>query len=982
MTKSKLMYAASGLSLLIGGGVAAQPAANQARTAAPDIETVVVTGTSIHGVKPIGQSLIEVGQKQIDETAPASMADLFGQTIPQLNSFGGANQQAGSYEPNLRSLGGLSSASTLVLVDGHRIPPGGNSFNGASDPNVVPVGAVQRIEVLPDGASAVYGSDAVAGVINIITRKNFDGLEVTGQSGFGSDYQKQSANLMFGRTWGTGSLLVSYGFNHASDLYGADRNFVSTNQSNSGPGATGRGGSNRNTYACSPATFIPGTGQPGAGLIFQSPYATGTGLANNPTVNGLCGNVTQTDLLPEVTSHRVFLTIRQDIGEDVKLSGTILYSTQNSLTLGARGTITTATVFGPGSTPAGGAGQINPFFQAPPGVTSGTVSFDFGQLLGGNSKSYNTTSSIGASVTADVALGHDWQASATLTAGQPTIVSKRVGAVCAVCAYRALNGTVSVNGSTTATSVVPLNLPLTSANALDVWNLTNNRTSATVLSGLTDSETYSNDTRPMYDAVVKADGPILDLPAGPLSVAVGGEYLILGRNLISISPGTTGPGSLASTYNDFKPSKRNVMSAFLEFSVPLISDEMGVPLINRLDLDIAGRIDHYSDLKDDFSTTENPRLGINWKPIADATIRASYSTSFTAPTVGQTALNDGSATYGDFFQSMPTLTLPQGFPNSAFLGCPAVGSCTLTSGSGRNGMVYSSQTNPLLRPQTGRNYSVGFDYAPSYLPGFKASVSYWHATYRGIITNLTSATGAAAIPGAEFLFTINPTAQQIADAIGTRRQNSTLNFPIAFIYSTANYNLFNVRGDGLDFDVSYTLPTDMGQFTFGAVGETKFNWSKQTAQGPWVNSTNIGNTANAFSPLSFTGRASVGWHDGPWGASVNANYVGSFYYTDATPAYAARPCPANVTANGLGCGLARDYLVIDASTQYTFPSDSIVGGMQVSLNIHNLFDQGPPFLNSINGYNLGAGSGATQGSGNSFADPIGRQITIGFRKDW
>jgi iron complex outermembrane receptor protein len=966
----------SGLAIVI----ASTPALAQ-NAATAEVEQVVVTGSNLRGVAPVGQNLVQVNRQAIETTAAVSVQDLLRQTVPQLNMFANAGQEAGAFEPRLRSLGGSSSAATLVLVDGHRISPGGGTFNTVADPNVVPTGAVERVEVLPDGASAVYGSDAVAGVINVITRKNYNGAEASGQLGFADSYRTRSGNLVFGHAWDGGSVIASYGYTFASDLFAGDRSFVSGNQSNSGPGATGRGGSNFNNFACSPATFVPSAGQPGAGLVFAAPY-TGAGIVNNPNTNGLCSSARNQDILPQVEAHRLYVSARQGFGEHVKLSGTLIYSLQNALNKTARGTISNAAVFGPGSSPPGGAGQINPFFQGPPGVNRGTVSFNFDDLFPGNTLNYTKTQTITGTLTGDIELGKEWYAGFTLTAGAPTVTTLRTGAICTVCAYRALNGTVSQTGSTTAASAVPLNLPLTTQNALDVWG-SPNRTPTSILQGLLDSNTSSRNVRPIYDALGNVGGPLFALPAGAIRVAAGGEFMVVGRQSESVNNTTLGPASVSSSLSEFSPPARHVTSVFAEAAVPLVSDAMAVPLVYSLDFNVSGRIDHYSDLAPAVRTTKNPRFGATWKPIADLALRSSYSTSFTAPNVGQTAIDDGSGTYGDFFVSgQSSISLPQGFPNRQLLGCPATGVCTLTSSSGKNGMVYFSQTNPDLRPQTGRNFSLGFDYAPSSVRGLRLSVSYWKAQYRNIISNITNATQGLSTPGLEYLLTINPTPAQIAAIAGPRRQVSQLNSPIAFIYSQGNYNMFNIRGKGIDFQATYELFTPYGRFTFDASGEYKFDWFRQTGTSPWLVATNLGNPSNNFAPLRFVGRADLAWREGPWRADLAANYVGSYYVLDGSPAYANHPCPPGSNTNDLGCARVSDYLTFDAGVQYIVPGKGLLSGVQASVNVRNLLNRNPPFYDSPNATNGRAGSGATAAAANDWANPIGRQVIFGLRKRW
>ena len=141
----------------------------------PDI---IVTGTAIRGVAPIGSNLVSVGAPTIEKTAPVNLSQLVN-TVPSISTAGSLAQGENAfsyYSPQIHSLAGSSSNTTLVIVDGLRLPGGGTQFN-QTDPNIIPVSAIQRVEVLADGASSVYGSDAVAGVFNFITRRTFDLFE-------------------------------------------------------------------------------------------------------------------------------------------------------------------------------------------------------------------------------------------------------------------------------------------------------------------------------------------------------------------------------------------------------------------------------------------------------------------------------------------------------------------------------------------------------------------------------------------------------------------------------------------------------------------------------------------------------------------------------------------------------------------------------------------------------------------------------------
>ena len=155
---------------------------------------IVVTGSSIKGVAPVGSNLISVSSEAIEKTNAQTVQQIL-RSVPAVVGLGSAGQgsfnsasQSGTNAPTIHGLGGSASNSTLNIIDGHRIPLSGVNHS-LGDPNMVPVTMIERVEVLAEGASSIYGSDAVAGVINFITRRKFDGIQTSGQMGFGDDYR-------------------------------------------------------------------------------------------------------------------------------------------------------------------------------------------------------------------------------------------------------------------------------------------------------------------------------------------------------------------------------------------------------------------------------------------------------------------------------------------------------------------------------------------------------------------------------------------------------------------------------------------------------------------------------------------------------------------------------------------------------------------------------------------------------------------------
>ena len=170
---------------LFAGVAQAQPApaAPVATTAAEpataeEAAEIIVTGTSIRGVAPVGSNLISVSTESLAATGAQTVTGALS-SVPALSGITGQGPTSAFYQPSIHQLGASASNSTLVLIDGHRGPTGGTNHTFL-DPNIVPNNMLERVEVLAEGASSIYGSDAVAGVINFITRKKFEGFQADG----------------------------------------------------------------------------------------------------------------------------------------------------------------------------------------------------------------------------------------------------------------------------------------------------------------------------------------------------------------------------------------------------------------------------------------------------------------------------------------------------------------------------------------------------------------------------------------------------------------------------------------------------------------------------------------------------------------------------------------------------------------------------------------------------------------------------------
>ena len=185
---------------------AASIASAQPVQPAESVEQVVVTGTSIRGVAPAGTNLITVTPEDIQNSSATTVQGVLANT-PVISGFGNAGEGSrihnNYYQPSIHNLGASGSNATLVLIDGHQFPTGGTNHTTA-DPNVIPASMLQNIEVIANGDSSIYGSNAVAGVINFKTRSRYDGVQLNAQTDFMDGAMNFTGGILSGASWDKG----------------------------------------------------------------------------------------------------------------------------------------------------------------------------------------------------------------------------------------------------------------------------------------------------------------------------------------------------------------------------------------------------------------------------------------------------------------------------------------------------------------------------------------------------------------------------------------------------------------------------------------------------------------------------------------------------------------------------------------------------------------------------------------------------------
>jgi iron complex outermembrane receptor protein len=889
------------LTLALCGITASALAQNASTTSGSDegnaLQEVVVTGTLIRGTAPTGEQLVTVDSAAIQAAGASNVADLLA-TVPALNSFnimpqGGQSEfnSGGSSTPGLHALPGTA---TLVLIDGHRAV-GDTPLLNVPDPSSIPPSAIDHIEIVADGGSATYGSDAVAGVINVILKKNININETTGMYGGASAYHQAQFGQTFGKTWDGGSALIAATYSNNSDLKNSDRSYYQT--------APAGLAFNPVTNCNPPNVQINGTNYYGPGLL------AGPATTCDPNQNA--------DLFNQERRYALIATARQDVGSRVHLSLDAKYTDDLSKEQIAQVSNETVTI-----------NNTNPFFTLPAGVeaTSETVDWNTGNL-GQNLQDLFRSRSGMVDLGADIDLGARWQLSTDLdySWSSSAALNEDNGGV----DITALNA--AVNGTTTATALDPFG----------------SRTNPSVAAAILNYPLWFYGDQKLYDLNVKVDGPIWTLPGGDLKLALGAgnrhEYYS-GSDPIGV------PGQ--SDYTDnFVDVSRSVSAVFGEIALPVVGTGNAMTGVQRLNITVAGRYDHYSD----FGNTSNPKYGIDYSPIEELKLRASYGTSFHAPQLADTYGIDTRA--GGIFPGVPPpgFILPAGamFTGGYFAG-------------GRAG----------LKPELAKNASFGADWTPPELPGFKATATYWMVRFSNEVQipvsfnlNLPSLEQRFQIlnivnPATGLLGPLTP-AQFAAATAGIRLTGALTSVPPPTVWEITDARRANIGAtaiDGWDFDFSYKHAVPMGTVLAGLSGEYLIQYESNAGPGtPYQDNLKNGastqsSDTSAYNVIPWHVRATLGWQVDQLTTQGALNYTGHYNFGYQTPC-------GNTTCGALEW--VAPFVTVDFVAGYQLPDN-----LRVQLNVYNILNQNPPLIE--------AGGGFTTLS----ANPLGRLVQLSLDKRW
>lgn len=925
------------------------------------IDDIVVTGvgTNIAGVKPVGSETVTLTREDILRTGVSNVADAV-RTLPQVRNLGdfregGTQGSYNSQQGNAINLRGLGAQATLTLVDGHRLVATGAASN-FTEANQVPLAAVERIEVIADGASALYGSDAVAGVVNYVLRKDFEGVEasvrVTNQTG-GMEY---TPSVTAGTMWrdlgglGGGNVLMAYEYT-TRDAYLRSENpllmqdlsrFGGPDNRLNGTTATASGPANIYVQNAD-GSQNPTLPRAGAYTYYGLPNGANVGLTpadlrlNQPnlTDSGLF-----TDYVGESKRHQLSIFANQQFGQNVEgfIQGS--YNKRDTYSRSLNTTVQNVTLASVLYDAAGNpTAAPNPYYIAGiPGVAPGApLNLQYSAIKdigSSNFDNYSETYSITAGVR--VILPFDWKMDASYTYARDE--------ACNYC-----QSDLNLNPAALQYRI----------NTGDINPLSSDPLSDVQLAMLLGDNIQSSGNG-LDDIVVKFNGPLFELPGGTMRAAVGAErnkaynFNVNGANRTPLNAFEFDTTEATSKLD------RTISSAFAELYVPIVGEEMGIPLVRSFIVDAAVRYDDYSDV----GSTTNPKIGATWEVNDVFNLRGSWGKSFRAPSLPDVNLFAYSASGGfPSSNSDPRVT-------NGFLNLPEAG-LTLAN----VGIVVGS--NPDLKPEEATNWSLGADLD---LGDFQFNLTYYNIAYTGRIASpdALGAYQAGLYPdyrgfAANIIPINNPGTCSNADittadpALQAYLSRTVLYGGIAdfcavnVLIDQRNTNLAATRQDGLDASAFYLR--EFGDVSVNASLAASWTMSndQQVADGqPFVDRLGFYNT-----PIEWRGRASLGANWQSYSANLFVNYTGGYTNDLAVDALGASIAPQKVDA----------WITSDLTLAYTAafasPAAGFVKGVRASVTIQNLTDEDPHIVITS--------QGAFNGS---YSHPYGRtfsaQLTASF----
>ncbi|CAM3268959.1 TonB-dependent receptor domain-containing protein [Shewanella violacea] len=923
-----------------------------------EVERISVTGSRIKRTDMEGSNPVTT----IDAAAIEKMSvNNVGDLLKSLTSSAGAatNTQTnnGGDSSTRFSLRGMGSERTLVLINGRRVVAGGSGANSSVDLNTIPTAIVKRVEILKDGASATYGSDAIAGVVNIITKDDFEGFELKLNYG-GSDKGDavtKGVDVTFGAASDRGNVVVALGYSDQGDAFMGDRSFSEYELRAYEDGMTEQGGSSAPPWVN--ANTPDGRVTRGPEYGNWRDYSGATDSYNYNPVNYL-----QTPSKRRYASVFANYTLGEFgfLGEVNSFAEASYVQTTGNRRL-APEPLAPLIFFG-SAAPYSPNNYYNQTMGPKDANGNAYVIDDWRRRMietGGraNERDYKT---FRTAVGFNGALDNGWDWEVSYVWGQSDSVETaagyfnldRVAEAVGPSGWLDANGNLIVDGNGDAVvdangsqlvcldanggaidGCVPLNIFGTPGSADEV-----SPEMLQYISGDYNTTETGQNKQEVLTALISGD--LFDLPAGSVGFAAGWEQR---KESGSYTPdslilqGITTAGSAVGTSGGY-----DVQELFGELIVPILAD---APMAHMLDFEAAVRYSDYST----FGTNTSGKLGVKWMPIESLMVRATLSEAFRAPTTsdlyGGASVGFPEATDpcdGNFYTDAEytAVKASSNWANCTGTGVPTTGYDSggveqiPSNGGGSDNWVGTTD----LTPETAEVLTVGFVYNPDFIDNFSMSVDYWKIELENAISTVGTQTRLdGCFNTGTYCETITRFGETSAAAGG--------------IITVDNYtvNVGGINTAGIDYDLRYTFESGFGDWGLGLDGTYLLQYDKILADGSIID--HVGryevNHDGMFAKLktNFT----VNWTIADFDTSLITRYITSVVETEA--GWWTDPFERDVDSN----------IIVDFQTNYTVSEH-----LMLTAGVNNLFDETPPFVYSAPGANTDV----------STYDVIGRTIYL------
>ncbi|MBA3848602.1 MAG: hypothetical protein C0502_01225, partial [Opitutus sp.] len=1003
-------------SAALAGSLFAQLAptpANPDEQATVKLETFTVTGSNIRRAESEKALPVSVLNRDVIDARDGSTPIEFLISLPQIanvplneTSTAGAGARGDNSSISLR---GLSSGNTLVLLNGRRLAPhpisAAESEVPALSPNVaqLPNRGIDRVEVLRDGASSIYGTDAVAGVVNYIMDRDFRGTELRFRYGYADEGSgdEMRATVLHGREFaaGKGRLVTTFDWFKRGSVLTRDRPFSADadhtsrapapwndyntdtdfffRSSTSAYGNFVVGTLNNGVFTGGRPSGVPSTLAATSGTFFFVPAATASGAAFKTTTPSRTGierdyyyNLGQyRSIQPKSTRYNWYTALEYDLSEKLTAFGDLsLYRGESSAirepdsgTRSADGDI---------YVPVGN--PFNPFgsrFWSPTGApnadgtprltgTPSTVVIVNKRFMDLGNRTFDVTSDVVrgvAGVRGKMGDTWNWESAALYTfakttddergANRESLFQAALNQTSATAAYNPFSYTFAVQSGALAITGPYVN----PRSVIDTFQQNFKRTGETSIAS--------------WD--FRASGELFPLWGGnTASAAFGTEfrfetYSDVRPPFAGLNPANSGLDPLDNDFLAFSPNPdtdadREVAAAYVELGLPLVGKNFTLPLVQDLELTASARFEKYSD----FGDTTKPKFGLTWRPTSWAVVRASYNEGFRAPNLAQLFTTELIRSTGqtDSYRS----------------------SVTLLPSDGNINRLFRRSGNQNLRPEEAEGQSAGFVVDVPFIKGLTLSADYWEIRQSGAIgttggvtddTNALIAATQAALAAGQNIASIdlgsgtanylgdasvvrNPVTQADRDAFAlynsTRPASSQRAVVGSIAYIRETYlNLAERFVNGVDFEVAYRFPrTALGNFT--ARSEWTYVIDAYSYDTPGAARNDL--RWQSGQPI-WKGNTTLSWRKGDWRASISALYTGSFQDADGSttlavweslgrPGYIVETFDTGANRYRF---LVDDTLTYNASVSYRFRSgNKWLGDTTVRLGVINLLGDEPP----------------------------------------